>query len=509
MVCIFVCCTLFSWAANRNMKHYIAFDLGATSGRTILGSVGEGGLQMEELTRFANATLPIGKHYYWNIFSLYEHLLEGLRVAAQKGVQVESIGIDTWGVDFVFVGEDGAVMGLPFAYRDPHTEGAPERFFGSALSRSRLYELTGIQVMDFNSVFQLHTLREGGSSQLNASSHLLFIPDALAWLLTGNMVTEYTIASTSAMLNPRTKRLDEEILAAIDVAPSLFPPIVMPGHRVGLLRKEIAESVGLPRVPVVAVAGHDTASAVAAVPALDGKFAYLSSGTWSLMGVEVKEPVITPHTEQLNLTNEGGVEGTTRLLKNITGMWIVEQCLAQWRKGGVDYSYPEMVAMAERAPHFERFIDPDDALFANPQSMTKAIDDYLARTGQPSATSDADYIACAFESLALKYRYVLAMFDGLAEQPIERLHIIGGGSKNPLLNQYTASSLGVEVISGPSEATAIGNIMIQAKAAGQVGSLAQMREVIANSVATQRYSPKDRDVWQAAYDKFLKITKLK
>lgn len=491
------------------MKHYIAFDLGATSGRTILGSVDDGVLTMEELTRFPNATLPIGGHLYWNIFSLYEHLLEGLRAAASKGVEIESIGIDTWGVDFVFVGEDGSLLGAPYSYRDPHTEGAPERFFQRAMPRERLYELTGIQVMNFNSVFQLHTLRENGSSQLAAAAHLLFMPDALSWMLTGKMVTEYTIASTSAMLNPRTKELDGEILSVLDIEEGVFPPIVMSGYTISTLRREIAESVGLGEVPVVAVAGHDTASAVAAVPARNPNFAYLSSGTWSLMGVEVAEPVITPQTERLNLTNEGGVEGTTRLLKNITGMWIVEQCLAEWRKKGRGYSYPEMVRLAEEADHFVRMIDPDDALFSSPRSMTTAIDEYLARTGQPAAECDGDYLACAFESLALKYRFVLGMFREVAEFPIERLHIIGGGSKNPLLNQYTASSIGLEVISGPSEATAIGNIMLQAKAAGQVGSLAQMREMIARSTETATYQPQDGALWEAAYQKFLTITNLK
>lgn len=494
---------------NNAMKHYIAFDLGATSGRTILGSVDDGVLSLEELTRFPNASLPIGGHLYWNIFSLYEHLLEGLRVAASKGVGVESIGIDTWGVDFVFVGEDGSLLGAPYSYRDSHTEGAPERFFQKAMPRQRLYELTGIQVMNFNSVFQLHTLRENSSSQLAAAKHLLFMPDALSWLLTGRMVTEYTIASTSAMLNPRTKELDGEILSALGIEEGVFPPMVMPGSTVGTLRREIAESVGLRQVPVVAVAGHDTASAVAAVPALNPHFAYLSSGTWSLMGVEVSEPVITPQTEKFNLTNEGGIEGTTRLLKNITGMWIVEQCLAEWRKQGRNYTYPEMVCLAEGADRFERMIDPDDALFASPRSMTAAIDEYLARTGQPAPKSDGDYLACAFESLALKYRFVLGMFQAVTDFPIERLHIIGGGSKNPLLNQYTASSIGLEVVSGPSEATAIGNIMIQAKAAGQVESLPQMRQMIAESVEMATYLPQECDLWERAYEQFLTITNLK
>jgi rhamnulokinase len=324
-------------------------------------------------------------------------------------------------------------------------------------------------------------------------------------MLTGNMVTEYTIASTSQMLDPYKKIMDPQLLASVGLTPTCFMPIVMPGHTVGKLRADIARETGLPQIPVVAVAGHDTGSAVAAVPATDERFAYLSSGTWSLMGIEVREPIITSETSHLNITNEGGVEGTTRLLKNITGMWLVEQCLAEWKRQGTEYTYPEIVEAAIAAPEFGGFIDPDDPSFASPESMVSAIDAFMSRTGQRTPVNHGEYIRVIFESLALKYRSTLDMFKGLAPFPIERLHVIGGGSRNTLLNRFTANSTGIPVIAGPSEATAIGNIMIQAKTAGMAGSLPEMRSLIAAGVETQRYEPQSAAKWNEAYERFAQM----
>jgi rhamnulokinase len=486
--------------------NFIAFDLGATSGRSILGTIDNGRLSMRELTRFPNKMVSLAGHSHWNIFSLYEHIKDGLRAAARDGVEITSIGIDTWGVDFAFVGADGNILGMPYAYRDGAIASADTEYFAGTLPRERVYALTGIQIMNFNTLFQLHARRRDNSSCLASADKLLFMPDALSYMLTGNMVCEYTIASTSQMLDPHTKTMSTELLGSLGLSPSLFPSIVMPGHVVGTLRGDIACEVGLPRIPVIAVAGHDTGSAVAAVPATDERFAYLSSGTWSLMGIEVKEPVITEHTRRLNITNEGGVEGTTRLLKNITGMWLVEGCLADWKKQGIDYSYPEMVELAIAAPEFSAFIDPDDASLASPASMTVAIDAYVARTGQRRPESHGEYIRVIFESLALKYRLVLEMLDELAPFPIEKLHVIGGGSKNTLLNRFTADSIGRRIVAGPSEATAIGNIMIQAKAAGLVASLPEMRAMIASGTETQEYLPHDTPKWTEAYNQFKLIT---
>ncbi len=489
-------------------KSFLAFDLGATSGRSILGSLENGRLQMKELTRFPNQMLQIGDHFHWNIYSLFEHLKAGLVAAKKEGVEITSIGIDTWGVDFALLAKDGSILGAPYAYRDPHTVGAPEAFF-KIVPREKVYDITGIQVMNFNSLYQLFALKQANNSLLEATTEILFMPDALAYLLTGNKVVEYTIASTSQILNPRTKQFDAELLEKAGVSPSILGDIVMPGHVIGTLRDDLAEESELGKIKVVAVAGHDTGAAVAAVPAENKNFAYLSSGTWSLMGIEVKDAIINQETYDLNFTNEGGIEGTTRFLKNITGMWLLEQCLKEWKKEGITYAYEKLVQMADTVPAFQSMLDTDHPSFANPASMTEAIVAYCEATNQNAPTSHAEFVRCIFESLSLKYNYVLGKLNGLAPFTIEKLHVIGGGSKNPLLNQWTANSLGIPVIAGPSEATAIGNIMIQAKAAGCVDSLQEMRRIIGESFQLDEFLPENSKDWEAAYQKFIELTGLK
>jgi len=485
-------------------KSFLAFDIGATSGRSILGTLDNGRLQMKELTRFPNQMLQIGEHFHWNIYSLFEHLKAGLVAAKSEGVEISSIGIDTWGVDFALLAKDGTILGAPYAYRDPHTDGAPDRFF-KIVPREKVYDLTGIQVMNFNSLYQLFALKQANNALLEVTSEILFMPDALSYLLTGNKVVEYTIASTSQILNPRTKQFESQLLKAAGVSPSILGEIVMPGHVIGTLRNDIADESELGKVPVIAVAGHDTASAVAAVPAENERFAYLSSGTWSLMGIEVKDAIINEETSALNFTNEGGIEGTTRFLKNITGMWLLEQCLKEWKKEGITYAYEKLVHMAESVPAFQSLIDPDHISFANPTCMTKAITDYCEKTGQNAPENHAEFVRCIFESLSLKYKFVLGKMINLAPFIIEKLHVIGGGSKNPLLNQWTANAIGIPVIAGPSEATAIGNIMIQAKAAGCVDSLQEMRQIIRESITLDEFLPENKNEWENAYAKFLQI----
>lgn len=486
-------------------KSFLAFDIGATSGRSILGTLDNGRLQMKELTRFPNQMLQIGNHFHWNIYSLFEHLKAALVAVKNENVEISSIGIDTWGVDFALIAKDGSVLGAPYAYRDPHTDDVPEKYF-KIIPREKVYELTGIQVMSFNSLYQLFALKQAQNSLLEATSEILFMPDALSYLLTRNKVVEYTIASTSQILNPRTKQFESILLDAAGVSPSILGKIVMPGHVIGRLTKELGEESELGQIPVIAVAGHDTASAVAAIPAENERFAYLSSGTWSLMGIEVNEAIINEETYALNFTNEGGIEGTTRFLKNITGMWLLEQCLKEWKKEGITYAYEKLVHMAESAPAFESLIDPDDTSFANPACMTKAIIEYCLATGQKSPETNAEFVRCIFESLSLKYKYILGKLINLAPFPIEKLHVIGGGSKNPLLNQWTANAIGIPVIAGPSEATAIGNIMVQAKAAGCVDSLQEMRQIIRDSIPLDEFLPENKAEWKKAYAKFLMIT---
>ncbi len=486
-------------------KHiFLAFDLGATSGRSILGTVADGKVEIKELTRFPNAVTELHGKCYWNLMGLYQALREGLVACNKEGIIPESIGIDTWGVDVVPIAEDGSILSMPRAYRDPYTVGMPEKFF-EKISKEIVYEKTGIQIMNFNTLYQIFAGMETGYVPMKQAKYLLFMPDALAYMLTGEKVCEYTISSTSQILNPRTKDFEKELLEAAGVDASVFSKPVMPGTIVGTLTDALAQYSRLGKVNVVSVAGHDTASAVAAVPALDENFAYLSSGTWSLMGIESKEPIITPETYELNYTNEGGVEGTTRFLKNICGMWILEQCRKEWALSGKDYSYPEIVKMAMEAKPFVSFIQPDDPSFANPPSMLTAINAFCERNGQPSPENDAQIIRCIFESLALRYRQVLGDLDRIAKFPIERLHIIGGGSKNDLLNQLTSNAINRKVVAGPSEGTAIGNVMIQAMAAGVVSSLKEMRTIIHASIETKEYMPQDVEEWNKAYQKFITL----
>ena len=485
------------------MKQYtfLAFDLGATSGRSVLGTLSDGKLETKELTRFPNVFVELHGKFYWNLLGLYEHLREGLIACAKEGITPDSIGIDTWGVDIVPIGADGSILGMPRAYRDPYTDGAPERYF-EIVPREEVYGATGIQIMNFNTLFQLFAAVKEGYTPITQAKQVLFMPDALSYMLTGKAICEYTIASTSQILNPRTKGWESVLLAKAGVPTDILPEPQMPGCIIGELTDALAEQTRIGKVPVVAVAGHDTASAVAAVPAENERFAYLSSGTWSLMGIEVKEPIITEESYKLNFTNEGGVEGTTRFLKNICGMWILEQCRKEWEREGKSYSYPEIVAMADSATPFARFINPDDAAFANPKSMLKAINDFCERTSQTKPQSDAEVIRLIFESLALRYCEVLNMLKEMAPFAIDVLHIIGGGAKNRLLNQYTANATGKRVVAGPAEATAIGNIMLQAMGAGAVDTLAEARAIIRNSVELDEFVPENEAQWREAYKRF-------
>ena len=488
-------------------KHtFLAFDIGATSGRAVLVILINGKFEMRAIHRFPNNLLELHGKYYWNIYNLYEELKKSLSLCTQQHIVPDSIGIDTWGVDFGYLASDGSLLGLPRAYRDPYTEGAPEEYF-RLISREEVYRLTGIQIMNFNSLFQLFRAGQEGFAPLVNAEEILFIPDLLSYLLTGNRVCEYTDASTSQLLNPVTRQFEASLLEAAGVPPSIVRQVVMPGTLVGGLTDALAEETGAGKVPVIAVAGHDTASAVAAVPAQDQHFAYLSSGTWSLMGIETEEPLITKESYENNFTNEGGIEGTTRFLKNITGMWLLEQCRKEWEKVGRRYAYPEIVQMAEEAVPFVRFVNPDDPRFANPPCMTKAIVGYCEETGQPVPVTDADFIRCIFESLALRYNEVIGMLKEMAPFRIDRLHVIGGGSKNTLLNQFTANAIGMPVIAGPSEATAIGNAMVQARSAGIVSTRWEMRRLIAGSIHTETFLPQEEMIWKEVYERYIEIVK--
>lgn len=471
------------------MKHFLAIDCGATSGRAVLGSTDGSSLSMTEVYRFPNQPLELNGKFYWNVYSIYEHIVNCLTKLGRDGVELTSIGIDTWGVDFGCIGADGSLLGLPRAYRDPFTDGVPEKVF-AVVPRDELYELTGIQVMNFNTIFQLHAMLEEGSEPLRHASKLLFMPDLLSYMLTGNAVCESTIASTSGLVDAKSQDMSVALMQRLGMDSTLWPKMVQPSTMVGRLTPRLAALTGLGEVPVVAVAGHDTASAVAAVPATEPGFAYLSSGTWSLMGVETEHPVVNSLSARLNFTNEGGIEGTTRLLKNITGMWLLEQSRRVWQREGRDYTYPQMVAMAAENEAYAGRISPDDARFANPADMVAEIYAALNEQGQPLPTNDGELIACIYHSLADRYAEVVGMLNQLTERPIEKLHIIGGGAANDLLNQWTADRLQMTVVAGPTEATAMGNLLMQAKAAGVVADRWQMRRLVASASQLRSFSPK-------------------
>ena len=484
-------------------KCFFAVDLGATSGRTIIGTLDGETIRLEELTRFDNHLIQTGGHFYWDIYALYNEMIKGLRTAAQRHINICSIGIDTWGVDFVCVGKDGHLLRNPLAYRDPHTMGIMEEYFAEAMEKKKVYDITGIQLMNFNSLFQLYAMRKNHNTALEQADKVLFVPDALSYMLTGRMVCEYTIASTSQMLDPRTKQLDDALLGSVGLTKKHFAEMVLPATIIGELTKEVQEMTGLGAIPVVAVAGHDTGSAVAAVPAKDEHFAYLSSGTWSLMGIETRDAIINEESYSCNFTNEGGIEGTTRFLKNICGMWLYERCRKEWADAPA--SHTELQAEAMKQPAFVSLINPDNPSFANPSSMVKAIQDYCRDTKQPVPEGYAAICRCIFDSLALRYRQVFGYLKHMAPFPIEVLHIIGGGSLNNYLNQFTADSIGIEVLAGPQEGTALGNIMLQAKAQGEVSDIWEMRRIIANSLELKRFEPHHTAEWDEAYQRFVQL----
>jgi rhamnulokinase len=481
--------------------NYLAVDLGATSGRTVLATYDGQKIEMRELTRFKNPIIPLGGHMYWNLPALYYEVLTGLKKAADEGIELHSIGIDTWGCDFAYFGKDGQLLGLPYCYRDGHTEGAQEKFF-ERMPAEDVYGRTGIQFMDFNSLFQLDTIKRNSGSALEAADKILFIPDALIYMLTGKAICEYTVASTSQMLNPVTGDLDEDILKTLGIEREKFGKLTQPGEVVGQLTPQVQEYTGLGAINVVAVAGHDTGSAVAAVPAENEEYAYLSCGTWSLLGIETPDAIINEESFKYNFTNEGGIEGTTRFLKNICGLWIFEQCRKEFKNAPEGVA--ELVALCDTTD-IKSLIDPDAPCFSHPVSMTAAINDYCTKTGQTVPQTPAEYCRVIFRSLALRYRQVIEILRGFAPFKITKLHVIGGGSLNRYLMQYAANSLNMPVICGPVEGTALGNTLVQINAAGMVETLPQMRSIIERSIDLVTYMPVNADVWEESYKTFLEV----
>ena len=488
------------------MSSHIAIDLGATSGRIVAATIDRGEMKTIVARRFDNHLVQLRGHCHWDLLALYREIIEGLKDLARQGFSPDTIGIDTWGVDFVCIADDGQPLAMPRAYRDPANTAAMNDYLKNVMSKERLYDTTGIQILSLNTIFQLHAMQRGGCSALKHARWLLFMPDALAYLLTGEKVCEQTIASTSQMVNAQAGQFDSEILQTLGVSKEQFGRTVSPGTVIGTLTSEVQQATGLGPVKVVAVAGHDTASAVAAVPACSERFAYLSSGTWSLMGIETPRPIVTPESRERNFTNEGGIEGTTRFLKNICGMWLYEQCRAEWSEQVRNAGHQALLQAASQEEPFRTIVNPDDDCFAAPPSMTTAILQYCERTQQPAPQTPAQFCRCIFDSLALRYRQVFGWLQDLAPFPIDTLHIIGGGSLNDYLNQATANATRTTVVAGPQECTALGNIMVQAKAIGVVADRWQMRQFIARHIETKTYQPADAEAWDNAYQKYIQTT---
>ena len=494
-------------AAGRN---FLAFDLGAESGRAVLGTLDAGRLTLEEKHRFANPTGRMNGHLHWNLLAQWEELKAGLRKTAgsEAGgsrVHLDGIGVDTWGVDFGLVGRVGNVLGNPYHYRDARTDGMMERTFAK-VPREQVFETTGIQFMQLNTLYQLVAMREANSQALEIAETLLFMPDLFNFLFTGVRKSEFSIATTSQFYDPRKRDWARPMLERLGIPTRILPEIVPSGTVLGPLTKDVADECGVGPIPLIAPACHDTASAVLAVPASGGEdWCYISSGTWSLMGVELDEPLINAKSLKYNYTNEGGVGGTIRFLKNIMGLWLVQECRRQFKKDGYDHSYAELTDMARRAKGLAALVDPDHAPFLSPGELPAKIDAFCDRTNQPRPGTRGEYVRACLDSLALTYRKTLEGLEDVLGRRIGVIHVVGGGTQNELLNQMTADACGRPVIAGPVEATAIGNILAQAMAVGEIRSVADARGVVRESFPVKRYEPRETAKWDKAYERFREL----
>ncbi len=495
--------------------NYLALDLGAESGRGLLGRFDGERVEMEEVHRFPNGPVRLFDTLHWDLPRLFDEAKTAIRKGAAAAGRLDGIGVDTWGVDFGLVGRGDTLLGNPVHYRDARTNGMLEAAF-KRVSRERLYEITGLQFLPFNTVYQLLALATSRSPLLEVTETLLLMPDLFGWLLTGQRVCERTNASTTQLLDPRTGKWSDELCAALGLPRTILPELIEAGTSLGALRPSVAQELLISRaIDVIVPATHDTASAVAAVPALSRSprnsgvtsppapdWCYLSSGTWSLLGVELPRPVITSETMKFNFTNEGGVAGTTRLLKNIMGLWLVQECRRNWAGAGRELSYDELTARAQAAPPFAALVDPDDATFLAHGDMPARLAAYCARTGQTLPQDEGAIVRCCFESLALKYRWGVDRLESILGTSLKTIHVVGGGSKNALLCQFTADACGRPVQAGPAEATAIGNVLMQALGRGQLETIADLRSVVARSFPVTVYEPRNTAAWNDAMSQF-------
>jgi rhamnulokinase len=483
---------------SRYSKAYLAFDFGAESGRAVLAHLHSGVLTIDEVHRFANDPVEYGGALHWDLPRLWFELKAAL--TAVEDTELAGIGVDTWGVDYALLGERGELLQNPYHYRDPRNVDAMEAVL-RLVPKEEIYDATGIQLMPINTLNQLYAARQRTPRLLDAAERLLMIPDLFNYWLTGNASCEFTNATTTQLVNPRTRSWTTSLMERLGIPSRLPGPIVEAGSVVGALVAGISSCRSLEGTPVIATATHDTAAAVAAITAR-GNTAFISSGTWSLVGIELDAPVITPKALRLNFSNEGGVYGTTRLLKNVMGLWMLQCCRRSWADMGRKFAYGELIEAAGREPGFAHLVDPDDPSFVRPDDMMAAIDRFCARTAQPSPTGPSSYARAILDSLALKYRLVIRNLESLTGQPIEQIRVIGGGSKNRLLNQFTADATGKRVLAGPAEATALGNIAVQVMATGAALSLAEARAIIDRSFPTEIFDPQEAEKWTREADRF-------
>lgn len=479
-------------------KSYLAFDLGAESGRAILARLEGGLVRMEEIHRFANTPLAEAGTLRWDVQELWSQMRHALSLAGHT--PLSGIAVDSWGVDYALLGAEGQLLENPYHYRDARNVPAMADAL-AIVPGDEMYAATGVQLMPINTVYQLFAASRQTPSMLDAAHRFVMIPDLFNYWLTGEVRCEYTDASTTQLMNPRTRTWAADLMERLHLPSRLAAPIVEAGSIIGPVRADVAAAGALAGTPVVASASHDTASAVAAITARDGT-AFISSGTWSLVGTELDEPVLTPRAMRLNFSNEGGVAGTTRLLKNVMGLWLLQGCRRSWAQQGREFTYGELMDAAAREPALRHLIDPDDPSFANPDDMPDAIDRFCRRTDQPTPSTPGRYARAVFDSLAMKYRLVIRDLQSVVERPIARIRIIGGGSRNALLNQLTADATGVPVVAGPVEATALGNVAVQMLATGAAASLAEARAIIDRSAATTVFTPRDVDAWNQEATRF-------
>jgi rhamnulokinase len=495
------------------VRNYLALDLGAESGRGLLGCFDGIQLTLKEAHRFPNSPVRMRDTIYWDLPRLWEEVKTALRKGAALAGALDGIGVDTWGVDFGLIGRGETLLGNPVHYRDMRTSNMLEVAL-KRIGRERIYEITGLQFLPFNTIYQLLALIEAHSPLLDVAETLLMMPDLFGWLLTGSRVSERTDASTTQLLNARTRAWSDELCQKLSLPRHILPALVEPGTELGPLLQSVTAEVGLSHpVMVIAPATHDTASAVAAVPAVTSTshagalsdWCYLSSGTWSLLGVEVPHPVISANTMKYNFTNEGGVAGTTRLLKNIMGLWLIQECRRTWARAGRDMSYEYIMAQAEIAPAFTTLLDPDDVSFLPHGDMPTRVIAYCTRTKQLPPMSEGAMVRCCLESLALKYRWAIERLEEILGTAIKTVYVVGGGTKNTLLCQFTANACGRPVHAGPVEATAIGNILMQALAQKQLGSINDLRAIVAHSFPVRIYEPCDTAAWTDAAGRFAQL----